>query len=383
MGKVAKTIEDVRAIFMARHCTLLSTTYNGNDTILDYIARCGHRKQIRAISLFKGQGDCCKKCNPKYHHIKMIPISTLKEEYSSAGCRLISTEYAGVKSDLEYICKCGHKHKMPYYCFHRGQGRLCPKCSGNQKKTLLEVQEFFQKEGCRLISREYKWNRQNLIYIAQCGHEHIIKASAFFEGEGRLCPKCQDKITREKTRKYSVEQQRSILAKENCTLISPAKTTNDKMRYIASCGHETSMSIYYFLTGYGRVCKNCYQKTDSIGESIIKTVLDTYHIQYKAQYQIKTKGIQRIDFFLPQYNVAIEYNGRQHYEEVNFFVSVNKQSTLEYQRQRDERKREYCREHGIRLIEIDGRKWSQKRMADGSLYGYIEGLCINEGWISV
>lgn len=383
MRKVAKTIEDVRAIFMARHCTLLSTTYNGNKTVLDYIARCGHRKQIRAMSFFMGQGDYCKKCNPKYHHIKMIPISTIKEEYSSAGCKLLSTEYDGVRSDLEYICQCGHKHKMPYYCFHRGQGRLCPKCAGSQKKTIEEVREIFKKEGCQLISTTYKWNRQKLTYIARCGHQHTIKASAFFEGEGRLCPICQDKINRVNSRKYSESQQRIMLEKYNCRLLIAAPTTNDKMKYIASCGHETSMSIYYFLAGYGHVCKNCYKRNNSVGESIIKQVLDKHHIPYNVQYPIKTKGIQRFDFYLPRYNVAIEYNGKQHYEAIAYFNSLKKQSSFEYQQQRDERKRQYCRDHGIKLIEIDGRNWSQQAMIDGSLYGFVEGIFINEGWIGI
>lgn len=383
MDSPIKTIDEARAFFAARGCTLLSTEYNGGKTVLDYIAQCGHRNKIKARTFFKGGGNYCSHCTSRMNHLKKIPMSILREEYSAAGCTLLSTEYKGVNEKLEYICQCGHKHQMPYYCFHRGQGRKCPKCSGNQKKTIEEVAEIFTKEGCLLLSKEYKWNRQKLTYIARCGHEHTIKASAFFEGEGRLCPKCQDKINRENSRKYSEDMQRAILNDANCILLEPAKTVDDKMVYIASCGHKMAMSLYYFLAGRGRVCKNCYHKNYSIGESIIKLVLDTHHIPYKAQFPIKTKGTQRLDFFLPQYNVAIEYNGRQHYEESHFFNGLNRNSTFEYQQQRDNRKRAYCQEKGIRMIEIDGRNWSPKSMYDGLLYGYIEGLCINEGWIGI
>ncbi len=58
----------------------------------------------------------------------------------------------------------------------------------------------------------------------------------------------------------------------------------------------------------------------------------------------------RFDFYIPSLKTAIEFDGRQHYEEVPFFNSAT--STLELTRERDGIKDAYCREHGIRMLRI-------------------------------
>jgi hypothetical protein len=52
---------------------------------------------------------------------------------------------------------------------------------------------------------------------------------------------------------------------------------------------------------------------------------------------------------LPELNICIEYQGIQHYEEVEFF---NKVRSFESQKNYDQIKRNYCRNNNIKLIEI-------------------------------
>lgn len=53
-----------------------------------------------------------------------------------------------------------------------------------------------------------------------------------------------------------------------------------------------------------------------------------------------------LDVFLPERNLAFEYNGPQHYEEIPFF------GPLEAIQARDSRKQELCRSAGIRLVNV-------------------------------
>ena len=50
------------------------------------------------------------------------------------------------------------------------------------------------------------------------------------------------------------------------------------------------------------------------------------------------------DFYLPDYNTVIEYQGEWHYFDFK--------GTMEIQKIRDKIKRNYCRENGIKEIEI-------------------------------
>ena len=53
-----------------------------------------------------------------------------------------------------------------------------------------------------------------------------------------------------------------------------------------------------------------------------------------------------LDVFLPDLSVAFEYQGRQHYQDIQYFGPVQTYSS------RDSAKRKKCIESGITLIEV-------------------------------
>lgn len=68
-------------------------------------------------------------------------------------------------------------------------------------------------------------------------------------------------------------------------------------------------------------------------------------------------GKLEFDVYIPDKNLALEFNGVQHYRETKHFH--RKEGDFEWQQERDRQKVELCEEHGIRLIifeadEIDG-----------------------------
>ncbi len=65
----------------------------------------------------------------------------------------------------------------------------------------------------------------------------------------------------------------------------------------------------------------CSKCTQSKGENAIMVLLEKYGIQYKRQAQIKPYRY-RYDFFLPEFNLYIEFNGIQHYKPVETFGGI-------------------------------------------------------------
>lgn len=76
---------------------------------------------------------------------------------------------------------------------------------------------------------------------------------------------------------------------------------------------------------------------------------DIRYITQKRFKDCKDKQLLPFDFYLPDYNLCIEFQGRQHYfmwrNEIN-------QDRLEKQRQHDQIKKDYCKKNNIRLLEI-------------------------------
>lgn len=100
----------------------------------------------------------------------------------------------------------------------------------------------------------------------------------------------------------------------------------------------------------GSSCPHCNDiSTISKGERLVQQYLDTHNIKYIREQRLKNKKL-RFDFWLPENDIAIEYNGRQHYKYIKFFHQNNQ--GFKKMKERDEEKRRYCRDNNITLLEI-------------------------------
>ena len=93
-----------------------------------------------------------------------------------------------------------------------------------------------------------------------------------------------------------------------------------------------------------------FTKGFSKGENTIWNWLNYNKIKFEFQKRFsdcKDKKSLPFDFYLPDYNLCIEYQGKQHYEPINYFGGLEK---FTYQQYHDELKKEYCEEKGISLL---------------------------------
>lgn len=85
----------------------------------------------------------------------------------------------------------------------------------------------------------------------------------------------------------------------------------------------------------------------------VELILDQLNILYEKEKtfnDLKYKNKLRFDYYLPKYNLCIEFNGAQHYEYVEYFHK--NESQFDEQRFKDYIKSKYCRTHNIHLIEL-------------------------------
>jgi len=58
-----------------------------------------------------------------------------------------------------------------------------------------------------------------------------------------------------------------------------------------------------------------------------------------------------LDFFIPSLNIVIEVNGKQHHSHVRYFHKTI--SDFNNQKERDERKRQWCELNSLKFIEVN------------------------------
>ena len=100
-------------------------------------------------------------------------------------------------------------------------------------------------------------------------------------------------------------------------------------------------------------------KNISLGELEVKNWLESHNIRYEFQKRFKDckdKQCLPFDFYLPDYKVAIEYQGRQHFQVNQLLVIKYSQEfakvQLEKQKLHDRIKKHYCEENNIYLVSI-------------------------------
>ena len=86
----------------------------------------------------------------------------------------------------------------------------------------------------------------------------------------------------------------------------------------------------------------------ALNGEVLRTKQDKY-TREKTFDGLASIASLRFDFFLEDFNTAIEYNGTQHYRPVDWFGGIEGfKGTVA----RDEIKRKWCSKNKIRLIEI-------------------------------
>lgn len=115
------------------------------------------------------------------------------------------------------------------------------------------------------------------------------------------------------------------------------------------CAHKWKAAIANRTSSQKSGCPNCNK---SKGENYITIILTKYNISFIHNHRFpecKNKLPLPFDFFLPDYNICIEFHGQQHYESVPRFGGQKK---LRQQQKHDSIKRQFCKANHIRLIEI-------------------------------
>lgn len=134
----------------------------------------------------------------------------------------------------------------------------------------------------------------------------------------------------------------------NITVLEEYINTEIKIRHKCKlCGHQWSVKPGNLLAGKG--CPKC---GESHGEKNISRYLSANDITYISQYTFddcKDKRKLPFDFYLPDLNICIEYDGEQHFRAIDYFGG---KEGLQTRQLHDQIKTDYCKDNNILLLRI-------------------------------
>jgi 5-methylcytosine-specific restriction endonuclease McrA len=250
------SLEEVQKYFDDNECKLLEEEYVNAKTLMKYICSCGNESEIRFDDFKRGRR--CAECSGT----KKLSYEYVYNYFKENNCELLEIEYINNHTKMKYRCVCDN---VDYINFsHFKQGHRCKKCknkriSESNKFTYEQVRQIFEKNGCKLLSKEYVNAYQKLLFQCSCGNIAYIKYANF--SQGSKCNQCISKRIAEKL-KLSYEQVYNDFKKYNYELLENKYiNAHIKLKYKCPEGHIHSMEYASFYSGIR--CPECSLKNRS------------------------------------------------------------------------------------------------------------------------
>lgn len=292
-------------------------------------------------------------------------LNTIKNEnlpYEYIG---MSNTFIGVKTKIKLYCK-AHDYYFEITLNNFFCGKRCAKCKNayryNETERIEQVLNRINNEDLHYsflgLVDDYKNQYSKFkLHCDDCGYEWNVSFGKFLNKQTK-CPSCQ------KNPRYTKEQRENqilqIIQNENLNydyLGFDSEYVDSGTNIILRCNthcHIWTLNINEFVNQHHR-CPLC--KIKSKGEIEVESILKQNYIEYIREYRFgdcKYKKELPFDFYLPNNNICIEYDGEQHFKPITFGGISESEAEINYQETliKDNLKTEYCKNHNIKLIRI-------------------------------
>lgn len=245
-------------------------------------------------------------------------------------------------------CNCENNYKVIGKNLLNGSTRSCgclrKETVSNRSRKVLTGKKFGELEVIKYSHTEGKkayWE-----CLCSCGRTTIKYAHYLLTGDTKTCGECKIR--------YLVDERPDLIKewdfeKNKIDINEIGFSSNKKIWWICPKCNKSYESRLNSRTNNNSGCPRCNK---SKGENFTTKILIKNNIEFEEQKTFdgcKDKAKLRFDFYLPKYNMCIEYQGKQHYSVWKWNIP---EQELENLQRRDQIKRDFCKSENIRLLEI-------------------------------
>lgn len=253
----------------------------------------------------------------------------------------IQSEYTGSNSIITICC--------PKHGFFQQRARKhvegilpCPECvkDKNRSKTDYKTFSWFLNNARKVHGDKYEYDESSYsknqdtkikIYCPIHGwYEQIEKVHL----KGHGCPACSN-CKQHTTESFILKAKKIHGDKYNYDKTTYGKNNRDFVTITCPKHGDFIQTPHNHLSGYG--CSKCKLKEQTNIFNMIKSWFPNE--QWEWEYSPEWLGLQRFDIYNIKYNIAIEFNGRQHYEPI---ACMGGDRQFEINKLRDCKKSELC-----------------------------------------
>ena len=255
-------------------------------------------------------------------------------------------------------CDCGNEKDIRGDSLTSGKTTSCG-CYQKEKITQIasQIEDLTGQKFNRLTVLRRDFSKTNKVFWrckCDCGNETSVDTTSLKTGRTKSCGCYQKERTSEThlgmpsaTRVDMRSQRFGKLLVLNDEPIYNSDKRILKWHCKCDCGTEIWVDGHSLRTGNTRSC-GCVK---SYGEELIGNILTDLNINFQKEKCFsdlknpKTDKFLRFDFYLPNYNILIEFDGKHHFEDTY-------QTTTDEYQFKDNIKNIWAQEHNYKLIRI-------------------------------
>ena len=224
-------------------------------------------------------------------------------------------EYKNANTAVTIICPIhGAFTQRPSNHLYLGRG--CPECGGSRKLT---TREFIERSH---VVHNYRYSYDRTIYINNptnviitCPVHGDFEQTPANHLKGKNCARCKHNAPID----TSLFVERSKKIHRGKYDYSKTVYINNSTNVIITCpvhGDFEQMPVNHLK---GRGCSLCKYKSEAKLVSFMKEHLP--NTEFETQFRIDACPNRRYDIFIPEYNLIIELDGKQHFDQVSCWES--------------------------------------------------------------
>jgi hypothetical protein len=312
----------------------------------------------RASSHLGGNG--CRKCADE---LRVSKFTSNTNEFIDKAKQVHGDKYSYdktqyIKGSKPVIITCPKHGDFPQSPTNHLSGGGCAKCVIESKTGSTDefIEKAKQVHGNRYSYDKTQYTLNHKPVIITCSEHGDFPQAPSNHLSGAGCPKCAERLVAQKqtsnTEEFINKAKKVHGDKYTYDNVDYKKSKEDVIITCPKLGHgDFLQQPNTHLLGSG--CPKC---SESKGELIVTKILNTLKIQFVREKKFEDcKGIGKycrqlkFDFYLPEFNSVIEYDGKQHFEIVKRFGG---EETFKKIQINDEIKNKYCKDNGIKMIRI-------------------------------
>ena len=283
--------------------------------------------------------------------LSCYPLIAAQWDYEKNGNLKPSDVPFGSHEKVWWVCEKGHSSLCSVK--HKAISAVkCPVCSNriivsgiNDLFSLFpEVVLYWNCEKNVLKPDEVgAGSHKKVWWVCEKGHEWEAKIVSVVKGS--RCPYCAGVKVSLDTSILGLPELMVEWSSKNIVLPSEvSKGSNQKVWWVCEKGHEWEAYVYDRTSGHGcKVCKRSYSQPEEDLYLFFKKIFSTSDIVRNFHM-----GSFELDFFFPEINMAVEFNGLYWHSE-----TAGKDKNYHYG------KWLACKEQGIQLIQIWEDDWNR------------------------